>query len=312
MSSNSDNKKRCLIDLFCGIGGVSHGFSQMGFDVVLAMDIWEPALEVHTSKHPNTVHSKIPLGSPEAEQYIIDTITELGLVDGDHLHIHGSPPCQQLSIVNTTRDVNVGMILMTWTHSLLTTVKEHITEGVHYSWTIEQVSNPVVKQFAAERNISYSVYTVSDYGVCQKRKRLIMSSHDIENTMKTECLDTCGSIETYIELPEGTEYVTNTTYGPNRAHNEKFMPRIAKYVPSKTISYTVIQKPNWFLGKNQVPIRAFSWHENMLLQTFPNDYIDTTTMRFKRTDLYKMVANAVPPNFAKCLAKAHIIKSTAN
>lgn len=296
-----------LIDLFCGIGGISYGFSQNGFTVSLAMDSWKEALMVHSTKHPNATHSDVSLGTPESCDYIMNHINNMPLREGDHVHVHASPPCQQLSIVNTVRDVNVGMVLMEWSYELLKEIEKHIPEGVHYSWTIEQVSNPRVKEYASIHGIMYSIYKVQDYGVCQKRKRLIMSSHDILSVMETHCKVSCNSIEDHIDIPAGTEFITNTTYGPNRAHNEDFKPAISKYEPKSTISYTIIQKPNWFLGKNQAPLRAFTWHENMLLQTFPSDYIDLTTHKIFRKDLLKMVANAVPPRFAQCLANAHTI-----
>ena len=41
-----------VADLFCGAGGFSEGFRQMGFDVVYALDNWKPAVEAHRLNHP--------------------------------------------------------------------------------------------------------------------------------------------------------------------------------------------------------------------------------------------------------------------
>ena len=42
-----------IIDLFCGIGGLSLGFEQAGFDVVSAVDMWKDAIITynHNRKH---------------------------------------------------------------------------------------------------------------------------------------------------------------------------------------------------------------------------------------------------------------------
>ena len=301
--------RHVLIDLFCGIGGVSCGFSQFGFEVVLAMDTWEQALRVHTIKYPKALHSSMQLGTSEAEQFIFDVIAGLGLSDGDHLHVHASPPCHLISSVNLagTRNPNAGMVLVEWSFKLLDKIKRTTQNNVHVTWTIEEVNHPLIRQFCVSNNISFNVYNTSEYGVCQKRKRLVMTSIDITETMKTKCSYPCKSIEDIVELPEATKYISNFVYGPNRKPSA-FKVSFIEIVPKKTVAYTVVQSSGWFLGENKRPLRSFSWHDNMLLQSFPNDYINMD-MKIKRIDLFKMIANAVPPNFAKCLAKAIVIKS---
>ena len=42
-----------VIDLFCGGGGASHGFLRAGLNIVLAVDSWEVALDIHRLNHPN-------------------------------------------------------------------------------------------------------------------------------------------------------------------------------------------------------------------------------------------------------------------
>ncbi len=43
-----------VIDFFCGAGGFSEGFSQMGFDVIYALDNWNPAVQTIRQNHPHT------------------------------------------------------------------------------------------------------------------------------------------------------------------------------------------------------------------------------------------------------------------
>ena len=48
------NKKTYnVIDLFCGCGGLSLGFEQAGYNVLLGIDMWQDALETYKHNHKN-------------------------------------------------------------------------------------------------------------------------------------------------------------------------------------------------------------------------------------------------------------------
>ncbi|MDA4127039.1 MAG: DNA cytosine methyltransferase [Thaumarchaeota archaeon] len=80
-------KELTVIDLFCGAGGFSEGFKQMGFDVTYAIDNWNPAIEAHK------------LNQPEAETMKADVETLDPKLFLDHRPdvLIGGPPCQEFS-----------------------------------------------------------------------------------------------------------------------------------------------------------------------------------------------------------------------
>lgn len=84
-----------VIDFFCGAGGFSEGFQQAGFDVIWAVDIWQPAVITHHKNHPasNTI-----LGDVEKIAYLPDE--EFHQVVPDSEIIIGSPPCVAFSNSN--------------------------------------------------------------------------------------------------------------------------------------------------------------------------------------------------------------------
>ena len=44
-----------IIDLFCGIGGLSLGFEQAGFEVVSAVDMWADAVKTYNHNRKDKV-----------------------------------------------------------------------------------------------------------------------------------------------------------------------------------------------------------------------------------------------------------------
>lgn len=44
-----------IIDLFCGIGGLSLGFEQSGFEPVAAIDMWDDAIKTYNHNRKSKV-----------------------------------------------------------------------------------------------------------------------------------------------------------------------------------------------------------------------------------------------------------------
>ena len=94
---NDDSLK--MIDLFCGAGGLSLGFTQEGFVTTLANDIQDCCVDTYAHNHPETPRDHIILGN------IKDVVNELDeLLDGRSADIViGGPPCQGFSMANRQR-----------------------------------------------------------------------------------------------------------------------------------------------------------------------------------------------------------------
>lgn len=50
-----DESKLTMIDLFCGAGGFAVGCSWAGFESVLGIDHFEPAMRTWSHNHPNAI-----------------------------------------------------------------------------------------------------------------------------------------------------------------------------------------------------------------------------------------------------------------
>ena len=88
-----------ILDLFCGCGGLSLGFEKAGFEVALALDVWNDAIKTYNKNHSNSVG--ICKDVHELENEFLKKFSEEENIVG----VIGGPPCQGYSTVGT-RDVN--------------------------------------------------------------------------------------------------------------------------------------------------------------------------------------------------------------
>lgn len=171
-------------DLFCGAGGLSLGLSQAGFDVVLAVDHDDEALETHRAYHPG-LSASWDLGDGDVVERVARLVTATGVT-----LVVGGPPCQPFS--------RAGRSMM---RDLVRTGRRHEHDGRRDLWesflgVVELASPPAVvmenvPDMALDRGmvilrtmierleaLGYSVEErVVDtwrYGVPQFRQRLIL------------------------------------------------------------------------------------------------------------------------------------------
>lgn len=104
-----NNKRNTVIDLFCGCGGLSLGFEEAGYDVLIGIDNWEGALKTYQLNHKDSRILCADLATllPQTVEEKIST-TEVDV-------IIGGPPCQGFyiagkRIVNDKRNKKSGTI----------------------------------------------------------------------------------------------------------------------------------------------------------------------------------------------------------
>lgn len=88
-----------VVDLFCGAGGLSEGFRQAGFHVLLGQDHDAKADATFPATHPEARFIGGPVQNVLARQVLDAT----GLQSGDLDVMVGGPPCQGYSVYNHQR-----------------------------------------------------------------------------------------------------------------------------------------------------------------------------------------------------------------
>lgn len=182
--------KLTVIDFFCGAGGFSEGFRQMGYKIVHGFDHWKPAVDTYNHNFNLTCESKNILDFKKS----IEEIEALPNTDV----IIGSPPCVSFSSSNKSgqADKSLGLEL-TESFLRIVAIKKNQPNSVLKAWFMENVVNSKrylqtqytfkdldLEEWAKRHHIcplnvaidlydNSTVINSADYGSIQSRKRVI-------------------------------------------------------------------------------------------------------------------------------------------
>ena len=161
------------IDLFAGCGGLSKGFMDAGFDIIVGVDNDQAALNTFAKNHNGAVAMKADLSKQE-------TFDEIKRIAGDRKIdiIIAGPPCQGFSLTGPRNfDDERNKLYL----AVIEMVKQYqpkafIIENVPGMATLYegQIKEEILRRFTnMGYNIDCKILCAADYGVPQMRKRLI-------------------------------------------------------------------------------------------------------------------------------------------
>lgn len=187
-----------MIDLFCGAGGLSLGFSQEGFVAALANDIEDCCVDTYAHNHPEISRSQIVKGDINNMIKNLDSYIKSMSVS----IIVGGPPCQGFSMANRQRLIDDPRNHLY--RSYVEVVKKvqppfFVMENVK---GMMSVAKQVIEDF--ERigySVSARVLNAKDFGVPQNRERLIYIGNRIgikNDTIFEEIMASAESIGAYV------------------------------------------------------------------------------------------------------------------
>jgi len=161
-----------VVDLFCGIGGLTHGFVKAKFDVCAGLD-FDASCKYAYEKNNLTsfVHADLTKTSPEkiADLYPYNSIKILA----------GCAPCQAFSTYQQGNKKNDKWKLLYSFGKIIEVIQPDIVSMENVPNLMRYNEGKVFKDFinVLEVNnyfISYNIVDAKDYGVPQRRKRLIL------------------------------------------------------------------------------------------------------------------------------------------
>lgn len=194
-----------VVDLFCGAGGASLGFTQAGYNVAGAVDIDDEAIKTYErnlcnadlEQYPGEITFESPLkgnlNQNEDDHVTFDDIrNEFGLKPGDVDVIAGCPPCQNFSKLRDTtpwpEDEPKDELLQSYVE-LIREEKPSVVffenvqgitnkgdgETTYSQWFKNQMKQMVRDDDPEEKGygVNLEVVNAADYGVPQRRRRTI-------------------------------------------------------------------------------------------------------------------------------------------
>ena len=166
-------KKYNVIDLFSGAGGLSYGFERAGFNILLGIDNDAKALETFENNHHG---AKSICGDITGITYEKDIKPLIGDVNVDV--IVGGPPCQGMSLSGPRKFDDPRNKLYLSYIRLVEEIKPKafVIENVPGLVSLfgGQIKDNIIRIFTdLGYDIQYKMMTASDYGVPQKRRRVV-------------------------------------------------------------------------------------------------------------------------------------------
>lgn len=162
-----------VVDLFCGIGGLSHGFVREGFDVVAGIDTDESCKYAFEANNEAKFISKsvTDISGSELDSFFGDNIKVLV----------GCAPCQPFSSYSfKDKEKKDGKWKLLYEFGrLIRETKPTIISMENVSQLLNFKKEPVFDNFISDLkkmgyHISYEVVNCPDYGIPQNRKRLVL------------------------------------------------------------------------------------------------------------------------------------------
>ncbi|URN92701.1 MAG: DNA cytosine methyltransferase [Candidatus Pristimantibacillus lignocellulolyticus] len=165
-------QKPTVIDMFCGCGGLSRGFMDAGFEVLLGVDNNDDALISFKANHDNAV-------AMDGDLFQSSTILQMAsLTEGKQIDlIIGGPPCQGFSLTGKRAEDDKRNTLF---QAMVNAVaffqpKAFVLENVPGLATLYngKAREAIIKEFSdLGYTVNDQILYAPDYGVPQIRKRL--------------------------------------------------------------------------------------------------------------------------------------------
>lgn len=332
------NDRPTAIDLFCGAGGLTLGLKQAGFNVLAGVELEAIPAQTYEANHKEVICFRQDI----RKLGVSELLTELALGRGELSLLAGCPPCQGFSSLRTKRQ---AFSVDDPRNDLLFEFLR-IVEGIYPKVVMMEnvpalASDQRMLRFREKLSklgygvgsLSIRVEDAADYGVPQRRNRMIMIASRIGPVKAAErsshvTVRECFEAARLAEVGKSKDPLHD--YIPKRApHVQDIIANIPKDGGSRSSlpEHLVLQchkakgcgfrdvygrmawdavaptitggcgNPSKGRYLHPEEDRAITLREAALIQTFPADYKFDLSKGRERVAL--MIGNALPPEFIR-------------
>jgi DNA (cytosine-5)-methyltransferase 1 len=316
-----------IVSLFCGAGGLDHGFKAAGFTISAAFDLSPAAILTHKRNFPRAISTAgdLTILKPRG----VAAIVRARIADGTRIGIIGGPPCQGFSRANTTAEAADPRNALP---RLYTDIVRELQKFFAVEFVVfENVLGMRDKKHAAAYSqllsdlkrrgfdITAKELCATEFGVPQTRKRIILSAMRMgmgyveirprRRKGKWSVKDAISDLPAPVFFARDLK-AADIPFHPNHWTMNPVSPRFASSMPShagrcfKRLDWNK-PSPTIAFGHREIHVhpnglRRLSIFEAMRLQGFPDDFV----LEGNLSEQVEQVSNAVPPPVAKSVASA--------
>lgn len=297
-----------IVSLFSGAGGLDLGFIKAGHHVIWANDLYHDAVESYRHN----------LGNHIVEEDIHNISSE-EIPDCDL--VMGGFPCQGFSVANVkrhTEDIRNSLYkeLLRVIHDKLP--KYFLAENVKGLLSLGkgEVFSMILKDFFnVGYNITYKVLNAANYGVPQKRERIIIIGvrkdlpFNFEFPAPTHFQNPINGEKSWVSVsqalsnlpdPDSPNVLPNHTYSKYKLNFNGYIGHrpLNPDQPAPTVTARGDNKGGVVILPHPNSMRRMTCRELATIQSFPLDYV----FMGNNSSVYRQIGNAVPVGLAYQIA----------
>lgn len=331
-----------VVDLFCGAGGLSHGFFSEGFNIVGGIDNDE------TCRYAFEYNNDAPFIRRDVSDLKSRELEDL-FIPGRSRILVGCAPCQPFSTYNQKND-DPKWNLLSHFGALITEVRPDVVSMENVPRLIKFREGEVFRQFvsqleAAEYHVVWKVLYGPDFGLAQTRSRLVLlasrlgpielptpthkdhyrtvleeigdlpplghgEANDSDPLHCASRLSDINALRIAASKPGGTwrdwceDLVAKCHKVESGRGYSSVYGRMKWEEPSPTITTQFFGFGNGRFGHPEQP-RALSLREGAMLQGFPRSYeFVRPGERIQFKAVGRLIGNAVPVKLAAAIARS--------
>jgi len=299
-----------VVSIFSGAGGLDLGFIKAGHKIIWANDNFQDAVKTYRKNIGNHIVCE------DISNILSDEIP-------DHDILIGGFPCQGFSVANAKRgehDERNKLYLELLRILIDKQPRFFLAENVKGIMSLKQgkIFEMIISDFEdAGYKVKHKVLNAADYGVPQKRERVIILGVRIDMDFNLEYPEpthienltqfddkkkwvSIGTALKNIPEPEEEHNLTNHTYSKFKLKFNGYLGNraIDPAKPAPTVTARGDEKGGVVVLHHPSNHRRMSVRELALTQSFPIDFF----FEGNNSSAYRQIGNAVPPMLAFAVA----------